>query len=365
MYYYFISYEYISNKNYRQIKFIHLWKILFFIINFYFIYYFIFLISYLNNLKKKVNFQKINVSIILPVYNVECCIKKCLISLINQTLKDIEIILINDGSTDNTINIIEDFSKSDSRIKIINKNNGGVATARNLGVSFSKGKYIDFIDPDDFVELNAYEILYNLAEKYNLDMISYKLIPFTPEQESEPKLIKLKKEQIYIDSLEKYVLNISGSSVNKFYKSSLFKSKNHQFIFPSLNMGEDLIVNFHLYLYVHKYAYIDNYFYHYRLKRPGKLTYKFNKSSFRKFFNESFEYLTKLPLFYLQNNLIKGNESLILKMFFHYYNFYAKDNEMKKIFFDFLKEQIFFNEESIFKLPDKYKNFIILMNDKR
>jgi glycosyltransferase involved in cell wall biosynthesis len=143
-------------------------EILFLFLSLIFYYFSFFYKSYFDNLKnktKKIN-NIIGVSIILPVYNVECCIIKCINSLLNQTLKNIEIILINDGSTDNTINILKYYSKLDTRIKVVNKNNGGVASARNLGVTLAKGKYIDFVDPDDFIELNTYEILYNLAEKY-------------------------------------------------------------------------------------------------------------------------------------------------------------------------------------------------------
>ena len=217
--------------------------------NFEFNFFFHFFIKYFDNLKNKIKKTKdikISVSIILPVYNVECCIKKCINSLLNQKLKNIEIILINDDSTDNTTNILKYYSKLDTRIKVVNKNNGGVASARNLGVTLAKGKYIDFVDPDDFIELNTYEILYNLAEKYELDMITYKYNNFY--YEFEPKIIKIKKENLYFGDIENFVFNITGSSINKFYRAFLFKSKNHQFTFPSLNMGEDLILNYHIYL---------------------------------------------------------------------------------------------------------------------
>ena len=123
-------------------------------------------------------------------------------------------------------------------------------------------------------------------------------------------------------------------------------------------MGEDLIVNYHIYLYVHKFAYLNLKLYHYRIKRPGKLSDNFNKNTYRKFFDESMIYLKKLTQFYIENNLIKGNESLILKMFFHYYNFYVKDEQMKIIFYNFIKNQIFFTNYTISKLPKKHKKYI-------
>ena len=195
-------------------------------------------------------------------------------------------------------------------------------------------------------------------------MITYKVKFFKPNNELKPKIIKLNKNNIFFGKLENYVFNITGLSTNKFYRSSLFKSKNHQFIFPPLNMAEDLIANYHIYLYVHKFAYLNEMLYHYRVKRPGKLSNNFNKNSYRKFFDESMIYLKKLPQFYIEKNLIKGNESLILKMFFHYYNFYVKDEQMKEIFYNFLKKQIFFTNDTISKLPNRHINYINSMRNK-
>lgn len=93
------------------------------------------------------------VSIIVPVYNVEEYLVKCLDSLVNQTLKEIEIICINDGSTDNSLEILNTYAQKDSRITIIDKKNEGVSAARNTGLNISKGEYIMFVDSDDYLEL--------------------------------------------------------------------------------------------------------------------------------------------------------------------------------------------------------------------
>ena len=105
--------------------------------------------------------NKPKISIIIPVYNVEKYLEQCLKSVINQTFKDIEIICINDGSTDNSLEILEAFQKQDERIKIINKQNEGQGIARNEGLKVAKGEYISFIDPDDWVAQGMYEFLYN------------------------------------------------------------------------------------------------------------------------------------------------------------------------------------------------------------
>lgn len=117
----------------------------------------------------------IDVSIIVPVYNVEKYITECLKSLINQTYKNIEIIVVNDGSTDNSLSLVNKID--DSRIKIINKENGGLSSARNKGIELAEGKYILFIDSDDFIEDKmAIENMYNMAVNNDLDMVSGDLI---------------------------------------------------------------------------------------------------------------------------------------------------------------------------------------------
>ena len=115
----------------------------------------------------------IKVSVIIPVYNVEPYLKEALDSVINQTLREIEIICIDDCSTDNSYNILEEYAKKDNRIIIIkNENNMGVGYSRNVGEKLAKGEYIHFMDPDDCISLNFYECMYNTGKKYNSDIIN-------------------------------------------------------------------------------------------------------------------------------------------------------------------------------------------------
>lgn len=106
------------------------------------------------------------ISVVVPVYNVEGYIKRCIDSIRNQTIKDIEIILIDDGSTDNSGKICDDFSKFDNRIFVYHTKNKGVSSARNLGIACANGEYIGFVDSDDYIENNMYEFLYNNIKKY-------------------------------------------------------------------------------------------------------------------------------------------------------------------------------------------------------
>lgn len=111
------------------------------------------------------------ITIIVPVYNAENFVSKCLDSLINQTYTNIEIICINDGSQDESLKILKQYQKKDKRISIIDKKNAGVSAARNDGIKYATGDYITFIDADDWLELNAIEILYDTLQKYNVDVV--------------------------------------------------------------------------------------------------------------------------------------------------------------------------------------------------
>lgn len=115
----------------------------------------------------------IKVSVIVPVYNVEDYLIECLTSIINQTLKEIEIICIDDCGTDNSINILKEYAKKDDRIRIIShKENKGLGPARNTGIKESKGEYISFIDSDDYISRDYLENLYNTIIKYDTDIVS-------------------------------------------------------------------------------------------------------------------------------------------------------------------------------------------------
>lgn len=121
------------------------------------------------------------VSLIIPIYNVELYLRECLESAINQTLEDIEIICINDGSPDNSLEIVEEYAARDNRIKIINQSNQGLSDARNAGMKVADGKYISFLDGDDYLKKDALETLYNLAERENLDHIIFEAEVFYDE----------------------------------------------------------------------------------------------------------------------------------------------------------------------------------------
>lgn len=111
------------------------------------------------------------ISIIVPVYNMEKYLTQCVSSLINQNYKDVEIILVDDGSTDASPQMCDEFAKQDDRIKVIHKTNGGQGSARNMGLDIANGEYISFIDSDDWVDINMYTHLLSVSEKYDADLV--------------------------------------------------------------------------------------------------------------------------------------------------------------------------------------------------
>lgn len=137
------------------------------------------------------------VSIIVPVYNVEKYIEKCLASLINQTLQEIEIIIVNDGSTDGSKKIIEKYLEN-KKIKYLEKENGGLADARNYAIPYAKGEYIGFVDSDDYVEKTMFEKMYNKAKQEDADMVECDFIWEYPKKNKidTGKIYKGKKQAI-------------------------------------------------------------------------------------------------------------------------------------------------------------------------
>lgn len=120
----------------------------------------------------------VKVSVVIPVYNVENYLRDCLDSIVNQTLKDIEIICINDGSPDNSIDILNEYAAKDPRMTVISQENGGHAVATNRGMDMATGKYLFLMDSDDVLELNALEDSYNAAEEKNVDFVLFKAINY-------------------------------------------------------------------------------------------------------------------------------------------------------------------------------------------
>jgi len=146
------------------------------------------------------------VSVIVPIYNVEEFLPRCLDSLLNQTLKEIEIICVNDGSKDNSLNILNEYAQKDARIIIINQENNGASSARNNGLIHATGEYIGYVDADDWVEKDYYKLLYENAKRYNADIACGEIIRPNAPRKKDIICFKHKGIKVAIKSSDKYKL---------------------------------------------------------------------------------------------------------------------------------------------------------------
>lgn len=180
--------------------------------------------------------EKIAVSVIVPVYKAEKFLHKCVDSILSQTLKNIELILVNDGSPDDSLEICKEYEKKDSRVKVINKENGGAASARNAGLNIASGEYIGFVDSDDYIDKDMYETLYNIAEEFSLKTVD----SIINEKEQEEKLIHQTGEE----AIKELLLWTGNSSLcTRIFHKDIFKERR----LPEGRKVEDFIflINLH------------------------------------------------------------------------------------------------------------------------
>lgn len=166
------------------------------------------------------------ISIIVPIYNVENFIHECIDSIIGQTFKEFELILVNDGSTDRSGEICDEYSKKDIRIRVVHKENGGQSSARNTGISLVQGDYIGFIDSDDWVQQNMYQVLYEKAIETDADIIACNIVEY--HKDSTKRLYCNDPSDRLFErdaALKEIYLNerLTFSPCNKLYKRKLFK----------------------------------------------------------------------------------------------------------------------------------------------
>lgn len=207
------------------------------------------------------------VSIIIPIYNVEKYLRQCLDSVVNQTLKDIQIICINDGSTDKSLEIIKEYAKNDPRIFIIDKPNSGYGDSMNKGIEAAEGKYIGIVESDDFVELNMFEKLYNTAEENNLDLVrcqyyQYSSIKNTNVPTSVDYVVK---NEIYKPIENQKVFYQPPAIWSNLAARELLNKNNIRFLKTPGASYQDTSFAFKLYACANRFMMIDDYFLHYRI----------------------------------------------------------------------------------------------------
>lgn len=169
------------------------------------------------------------ISVLLPIYNAEKFLSKSLGEVLNQTLKDIEFICINDGSTDSSLKMIKDYAEKDERIVVIDKDNHGYGESMNQGLNVAKGKYIAILEPDDFVDNTMYETLYDLAEKYNADVVKSNYYEYETKTDNNTYLEVLEGlpyETLINAHLNKSIIHMRPCIWSAIYKRE-FLEKNH------------------------------------------------------------------------------------------------------------------------------------------
>lgn len=233
------------------------------------------------------------VSIIVPIYNVEKYLNRCLDSLVNQTFKDIEIIALNNGSTDSSLDILKDYASNDNRITIIDNENLGVSKARNIGIDKASGKYIVFVDSDDWIDTNMIEVLYSNITKNNCDLVMCTYVREFDDHSKE-KIFNLSDVNLYVDDevkdqlLRKLIgpvgkelanpeyLDALGTVWAKMYKSSLLKDNNLKFVdLSEIGSGEDTLFNVYAFNEANRVILLNRPMYHYWRGNTNSITSRY------------------------------------------------------------------------------------------
>ncbi len=240
--------------------------------------------------------MKLKVSLIIPVFNMEIYLEKCLNSAINQTLKEIEILLINDGSTDNSLEICEEYVKKDSRIVLITQENAGLSATRNTGINVAKGEFIVFLDSDDYLDLSTLEDSYSLAISEKCDIIIYNYIQV---DDNGKTIYSLNEKDIY--AKEEYFRRIlsaqtSTMACNKMFKRYLFEK--NEIKFPVGIYHEDIPTIYKLFYFANKIKVLEKECYFW-LKRAGSISKSINSK-----YIEDFRYIMLDTKKFLEDNNI-------------------------------------------------------------
>ncbi len=283
------------------------------------------------------------ISIIIPIYNVEKYLDKCIESVVNQTYKNLEIILVDDGSPDNCPKICDEWSKNDNRIKVIHKKNGGLSDARNFGLNEASGDYVGFVDSDDIISSNMYEKMLDLMKKNDADICSCEFVRFL--EGDKPYFKEDNEYKIYSnDEILKSLLTekITNHVCNKLFKISLFNNIK----FPVGKKYEDIMVMYKILLKTEKFIASKSQYYGY-MYRDNSITCGCSRGSIE-------DYINSINTRY--KDLIEEKEELreyltISKMRMGYiYHLKAVIAKDKSLFFsELLNDEYYFLKQSLTK----------------
>ena len=264
----------------------------------------------------------VKVSVIIPVYNVEKYLKKCLDSIFNQTLKDIEVICIDDGSNDSSLEILNEYQIKDKRLKVISQKNEGAAVSRNKGMDLAKGEYISFVDSDDWLELNALEKLYDNAKSNDSDLVLFNSIEIHQDSTKDRIYLPLDESIDYNNFTFDYnynkrlVLNKMFVIWSKFYKTSFLKENNIRF--HNYEIFNDLQFHVETMIFAKKISYLPEILYNYNKLNVNSIQTK--KTAYNKRL-VIFEIFNEIRLFLMDLNLWEEFK-------IDFYEFYIKESKV-------------------------------------
>ncbi len=265
------------------------------------------------------------ISVIVPIYNVEKYLCKCIDSIISQTYNNIEIVLVDDGSTDNSGEMADDYARKDRRIIVIHKENGGLSSARNEGIKRSKGEWLAFVDSDDYIDDNFINSLYNAVCNNNADMATCNLRPFSNDG------LHLKKTPHFphgclsgTDAVNDMLKNRRPAYIwLSLYRRNLFAKNNISF--PDGRNYEDISTKIKLLYSANKVVFIDKNLYYYLMRRDSITGEKFTPKRYDDYMfaiNDARECLSKMN----RGKGAKYIEYFVLYSLFTLLNYIARDN---------------------------------------
>lgn len=239
------------------------------------------------------------VSIIIPFYNAMNYLEDCVRSVAAQTLSDIEIILVDDGSNDSSAKIADDFARADNRIKVIHQSNRGVSAARNAGLDAAKGEYIGFVDADDLVAVTMYEALYRTAVEHKVDIVGSGFVKFGELMEKEKTIAShfeeekiLLKQDIIDSAVQMHSSGCFGFIWRFLYSAALVKG-NHIRFDDRITIGEDTLFCMECFLNAEMAYILSDAFYRYRIHQDSVMRRKYKPALARSL---AIQYEKKLSL---------------------------------------------------------------------
>lgn len=334
------------------------------------------------------------ISVVIPIYNARKYINKCITSVLNQTFRNIEVILVDDGSTDGSGNICDKYNKNFSNIKVVHKKNGGLSDARNCGLKVSSGEYISFLDADDWWENNYAEKCVHELESYHPDLLFTSYVREFKNRSIVNNLFDYNKKifKVKLQSKNSLLIKLFGplgqelknpakiddfsTAWGKFYKTSICKKMKFE---DTKKIGtEDAWFNINFLIYTKKIEYLGGSFYHYNKQNDNSLVNTYNKNLFKQWCNlykimGNFIKLHSLPYRFneaLDNRIIVNliglsinifNSDLPLKLKYVEENKLLNQHIYSFLFKKFPFEELTFKWRIFFKLAQKKKTALLVV----